>query len=122
MIQAPFSSLCISVISEGELLFGLASVPQAVRLQHAVREFLLRIEVLPWGREAAEHYGALRAELQRKGREFGALDMLIAAHALATRSVLVTNDHAFRHVPGLTAEDWTKQTSVQRRSNLNEAW
>jgi tRNA(fMet)-specific endonuclease VapC len=108
LIQAPFSSLCISAISEGEVLFGLASVPHAVQLQQTVHEFLVRIEVLPWEREAAQRYGALRAELQRTGRVFGALDMLIAAHAQAASAVLVTNDRAFRHVPGLVIEDWTQ--------------
>jgi len=108
MIQVPFASVCLSAISEGKLLFGLAARPQSIWLQQTVRAFLLRIEVLPWDHEAAEHNGVLRAELQRSGRVLGAVDMLIAAHALAANAVLVTQDRAFRHVPGLVIEDWTQ--------------
>jgi tRNA(fMet)-specific endonuclease VapC len=35
------------------------------------------------------------------------MDTLIAAHALAIGAALVTNDQAFRDVPGLTVEYWT---------------
>jgi tRNA(fMet)-specific endonuclease VapC len=107
VIQVPTTSLRVSAISEGELLFGLERRPNSLRLHQTVREFLLRIEVLSWGHEEAEYYGVLKAQLQRDGRNFGELDMLIAAQALATNSVLVTNVRAFRQVPGLTIEDWT---------------
>jgi len=38
----------------------------------------------------------------------GNLDMMIAAHALAAETVLVTSDRDFRRVGGLTIEDWSK--------------
>jgi predicted nucleic acid-binding protein len=38
---------------------------------------------------------------------FGSLDMLIAAHALAVGAVLVTNDRAFSQIAQLQIEDWT---------------
>jgi tRNA(fMet)-specific endonuclease VapC len=50
---------------------------------------------------------ALRAALEAAGTPLGGMDTLIAAHALAIGATLVTNDHAFQHVPGLTVEDWT---------------
>jgi predicted nucleic acid-binding protein len=34
-------------------------------------------------------------------------DLWIAATALSLGAVLVSNDQAFSHVPGLTVEDWT---------------
>ena len=37
-------------------------------------------------------YGTVRAELQRKGRPIGSLDPLIAAHAVALDTVLVTHN------------------------------
>jgi tRNA(fMet)-specific endonuclease VapC len=97
----------ISVITEAEMLFGLAKMPEAKALESAIREFLSEIAILPWDSEAARHYAHLRAGLQRAGKTLGAMDMLIAAHALAEDAVLVTNDAAFRRISHLKTEDWT---------------
>jgi len=104
---APMSALCISVITEGELLFGLAKRPAAKRLHLAVRELLRCVDVLPWNSDAAARYGTVRAAMERAGKNLSPLDMLIAAHALQMEATLVTNDQVFRHVAGLHIEDWT---------------
>ncbi|TWB58551.1 type II toxin-antitoxin system VapC family toxin [Nitrospirillum viridazoti] len=104
----PMSALAVSAITEGELLFGLARRPEAVRLGAGVRELLLRVDVLPWDSHVAEVYGVLRSHMAGSGRSLAPLDMLIAAHARAVDAVLVTNDQAFRQVPNLAIEDWAK--------------
>lgn len=106
VVGVPMASLCISSITEGELLYGLAKRPDATRLQQAVRELLRRVDVLAWDRATAQRYGVIRAEMERRGKVLGSLDLLIAAHAMATGRVLVTNDRAFRQVEGLPLEDW----------------
>ena len=93
-------------------MFGLAKLPDAKRLNRAVMEFLRRVETLPWDSAVMERYGKLRADMEKQGRMLGSLDMLIAAHALETDSVLVTNDAAFGRVAGLTVEDWTINKST----------
>lgn len=100
-------NLCISTITEAELLFGVRRRPEAHRVNEMVFSFIGGIEVLSFDRAAAESYGRLRAEMQRIGKSLTSLDMLIAAHALSLGATLVTSDAAFRHVPGLTVEDWS---------------
>ena len=88
------------------MLFGLAKKPDALRLGEGVREFLRHVEILPWTSAAAQVYGALRARLEGEGIPLGALDTLIAAHAMAEDAILVTRDKALVRTPGLTVEDW----------------
>ena len=57
VVAVPMTALCISVITEGELLFGLAKRLDAKRLHASVREFLKRVDVLPWDSATAERYG-----------------------------------------------------------------
>ncbi|MHB1749112.1 MAG: PIN domain-containing protein [Acidithiobacillus sp.] len=107
IVAVPMASLCISAITEGELLFGLAKRPVAKRLHVAVREFLRRVDVLPLDSSTAEHYGIVRADMERRGRILASLDLLIATHALSVDAVLVTNDRAFSQMADLKVEDWT---------------
>ena len=107
VVAVAMTDLCLSAVTEGELKFGLAKRPEARRLHVAVSELLKRIVVLPWDSAAAGRYGLLRAELEHQGRPLGPLDLLIAAHAQAAGSVLVTHDRAFANAAGLALEDWT---------------
>jgi tRNA(fMet)-specific endonuclease VapC len=107
VVAVPMASLCISAITEGELQFGLAKRPDAKRLHHVVQEFLLRVDVLPWDSTVAKQYGMVRAGLEQKGKILSPLDLQIAAHAISVDAVLVSNDQAFRQIPGLMLEDWT---------------
>ena len=102
----PIDQLCVSAVTQGELLYGLARKPGASNLQIAVRAFLLRVDVLAWGSAAAMRYGVLRAGLEAAGTPLGGNDTLIAAHALAEGAVLVTNDRAFARVQALVVENW----------------
>ena len=65
LVATPMASLCISSITEGELLFGLAKRPEASRLHLAERELLRRVDVLPWSSATAERNGVVRAEMAR---------------------------------------------------------
>lgn len=98
-------SVCISVITLGEMMYGLRKRPGQVR-ERLAREFLVRVEVLPWTESVAECYGALRPDLSSRGITLGPLDMQIAAHAKAEKCVLVTDDKAFGQVPELAIVNW----------------
>lgn len=107
VVAVPMAALCMSSITEAELLFGLAKRPAAKRLHAIVRELLQRVDVLPWDHAAAERYGITRADLVRKGKILAPLDLLISTHALSMGAILVTSDSVFAQVPDLVVEDWT---------------
>lgn len=100
-------SFCISVITEAELLFGLARRQVNADLRRIVEGFLRTAVIRPWTSVCAEHYAHLRTELEASGKPLAPMDLLIAAHALAEACTLVTADRAFAHVPGLKTLDWT---------------
>jgi tRNA(fMet)-specific endonuclease VapC len=109
LVALPIHDVSISAVTQGELIYGLAKRGNPAALSALVHEFLIRVDVLPWTGEVANVYGALRASCAQRGVSLGALDMMIAAHAMATGAVLVTRDKAFTHVEhGLKVEDWTQ--------------
>lgn len=107
----PMGSIFVSVVTQAELLYGVARKVYPKALASLIREFLLRVEVLPWDGEAATVYGDLRSSCAASGITLGALDMMIAAHAVAAKATLVTHDQAFSLIPGgvLVVEDWIIQ-------------
>lgn len=109
VVAVPITTLCISAITQGELLFGLAKRPDATALHEAVRELLRRLDVLPWDAATAEVCGPARAAAQREGKVLAPMDLLIGSHALSINAVLVTNDRAFAQLPDLAIEDWTDE-------------
>jgi tRNA(fMet)-specific endonuclease VapC len=108
LLEVPMSEVGISVITEAELRFGVARLPQATKLRIVVEEFLMRVEVLVWDSAAAQQYASLRASLEAHGEPMGNLDLMIAAQALAAGAILVSSDRVFRRVKGLEIEDWSK--------------
>lgn len=100
--------IVVSAVTEGELRYGLAKRDYPPRLTELVRQFLLRVDVLPWDDAAAQAYGDLRASCEAKGVTVAPLDMMIASHAVAAGATLVTRDKIFMRVPApLKVEDWS---------------
>nr|WP_316638799.1 type II toxin-antitoxin system VapC family toxin [uncultured Roseateles sp.] len=97
--------LCISVVVQCELLFGLQRVA-STRWKARYEEAMILLQVLPLDEAVCAPYASLRAQLERAGTPIGANDSLIAAHALALGATLVTADAEFQRVPGLTVENW----------------
>ena len=104
--QERLGNIGISCVTAAELAFGVAKSGSA-RNREALEMFLAPLEVLPFDAAAIWHYGELRAGLERRGQLIGALDTMIAAHALASNTILVTNNtREFARVPGLRLENW----------------
>lgn len=72
-----------------------------------VEDFCSRLEVLAYGAKAAQHYGSIRAVLERQGQTIGVNDLHIAAHARSEGLTLVTNNmREFERVEALQLENW----------------
>lgn len=107
LASLPMADIVISAITEGELLYGLARRGYPKALSERVRQFLMRVDVLPWDHEVTKTYGDLRASCDARGIGLGPLDMMIAAHAVATDATLVTRDSAFGNVAApLKVDRW----------------
>ena len=100
--------LCISVVTYAELMHGVEKSHAVEKNRIAMSLFLSAITVLDFDGEAAEAYGQIRAELERKGTPIDPMDLLIAGHARSQGLILVTNNtREFARVTGLRIEDWT---------------
>lgn len=101
-----FGQLAISSITGAELAFGVAK-SGSPRNQQALDKFLAPLDILPFDETAMRRYGDVRSQLERAGTPIGALDLLIASHALALDATLVTNNlREFQRVVGLRLENW----------------
>lgn len=100
--------MCISAVTYAELMHGVEKSRAADKNRIALSLFLSPLTILDFSVRAAEEYGKIRAELERRGTPIGTMDLQIAGHARAERLVLVTNNtKEFLRVEGLAAENWT---------------
>jgi tRNA(fMet)-specific endonuclease VapC len=96
----------LSALSLAELQRGLYRDPAFTAIRSARLEVLLRaIPVIPFDAAAAEAYGRIIAQCGwTRGRDY---DRMIAAHAISSGLVLVTNNTAdFSDIPGLQLANW----------------
>lgn len=102
------SSVCMSVMTRAELMYGLKRLRPDHRLHVGVRGFLKIVRALPWDIEAADYYADIRHQLVTTGQPIGEIDMMIAAHSLSAGATLVTNN--LRHYKCVQAplmlENW----------------
>jgi tRNA(fMet)-specific endonuclease VapC len=105
--EAGPGALAVSTVVLAELLYGAERHPNAAAISREIRDLVSRLDVIPWDEGAAEHYGSLRAALEKKGRPLDAMDLMIAAHARSRGATLVSNDvRHFRKVEGLLVANW----------------
>jgi tRNA(fMet)-specific endonuclease VapC len=99
-------NVCTSIIVAAELRYGCAK-SGSKRLLDAVEDLLGEIEVLAFDVPANADYGAIRSTLEAAGKPIGSNDFLIAAHAYASGTTIVTaNANEFKRVRGLKVENW----------------
>jgi len=105
--QAQVSEIGVSSTTLSELEYGVMKSAKSEQNKLALVQFIAPIEISAYDDVAAQHYGVIRAHLERQGTPIGSLDMLIAAHALSQNSVLITNNESeFKRVSNLRIENW----------------
>jgi tRNA(fMet)-specific endonuclease VapC len=99
--------MAISSITLAELFHGAEKSSRCAENLTVIDDFTSRLEVLPYTPKTAQHYGSIRAALERNGETVGVNDLHIAAHARSEGLVLVTNNlRGFERVPALETENW----------------
>lgn len=99
----------LSVITYGELIYGANKSSQRAAALERLHQLVNLLPALPLPTDAGDAYGTIRAQLQTKGELIGNNDLWIAAHAVASGLVLVTdNEREFRRISGLKVQNWAK--------------
>ena len=99
--------MAMSAVTLAELLHGAEKSSRPADNLLVVEDFSSRLEVLAYGAKAAQHYGSIRAALERAGTPIGVNDLHIAGHARSEGLVLVTNNvRELERVPALQLENW----------------
>ncbi len=105
--KLPPGSVAMSVITYGELQFGVQKSAKPKESQRILAQLVELIPALAMDETVSMQYGKIRQHLQASGKPIGNNDLWIAAHALAKKLILVTNNLAeFKRVPGLRLENW----------------
>jgi tRNA(fMet)-specific endonuclease VapC len=89
------SVLCISAVTEAEVRYGMAKRSLSRVRCAAIEGLFANLQILPWGSDEALAYAQVRVKLEAHGITVAAMDMLIAAQAVATGAVLVSGDKIF---------------------------
>ncbi len=106
-LQLEVGDICISSITYAELVHGVEKSQAREKNRLALTIFLSEIQIMPFDDLAAQVYGKVKTDLQKKGTMIGPFDILIAAHAKSLDLVLITNNtREFARVEGLELEDW----------------
>ena len=103
------AEICISSVTYAELVHGVEKSQAIEKNRLALALLLANIEILDFDAAAAESYGKVRAELEKKGTPIGPLDMMIAGHAMSLNYTVVTNNtKEFSRVKDLKLENWAE--------------
>jgi tRNA(fMet)-specific endonuclease VapC len=105
----PPGSTAISVITYGELVYGVQKSPDPHKAMMILEELTALIPVVPMAIDVAKTYGVIRSDLAARGELIGNNDLWIAAHAKSLEVILVTNnENEFQRVEGLIIENWAR--------------
>ena len=103
-------SVVICPTVRGEILYGLARLPEGRRRQDLTKQALALFAMVtcePTPESAGDAYASIKRTREQQGLPLDENDLWIAATASALNATLVTRDSDFRSIEGLTTVDWT---------------
>jgi len=99
----------VSSVTYAEMVHGVEKSAAVEKNRLALSMLLANIEILDFDVDAADCYGKIRADLEKKGTPIGPLDMMIAGHAQSRGYTVVTNNvKEFSRVSNLKIENWAE--------------
>ena len=109
-------NILLSSVVTFELWYGVAKSQRIEANTQRLEAFLAGpLEWAPFDDQDAREAGAIRAELEAKGRPIGAYDVVVAGQARRHGATLVTsNVREFERVAGLKWEDWAAARTRHR--------
>jgi tRNA(fMet)-specific endonuclease VapC len=99
LAKLPVGQVSISSVTLAEIEYGIQRRGKPQALLNALAQVLRHMDVLPWDAHAASCYGELCSSLESQGINLSDFDMMIAAHAVALKTIVVSRDKAFANIP-----------------------
>ena len=102
-----FRQTAVSKPALAELFHGVFASRRPAENMRKLRALLGEVSIVPFDAAAAETYGRIRDDLDRRGQPIGEMDLLIGSVAVTHGATLVThNTRHFARIDGLRVEDW----------------
>jgi tRNA(fMet)-specific endonuclease VapC len=106
-LQGARIGICVPVLAE--LNYGVENSATRDKNMQRLITGISRLPVWPFDRKAAAEFGRIFADLRRRGKVIGIIDMMTAAIAKTLgNTTIVSTDSDFQAIPGIDVEDWTK--------------
>ena len=104
------AALKISIVTLMELYYGAYKSQKVASNIGKIKRIEDAVEIIALGRESAEIFAMLKADLEKSGIPLDDFDLILAACALSHNLVLVTNNvKHFQRIQGLKFENWAKE-------------
>jgi predicted nucleic acid-binding protein len=100
----------ISIVTLMELYYGAYKSQNVASNLGKIKRIEEALEIVSLGRESAEIFAMLKADLEKAGTPLDDFDLILAACALSHDLILVTNNvKHFRRIQGLKMENWARE-------------
>ncbi len=107
LLATPPGEIAIPAVVVFELEVGIGKSTSPRKRIAQLHEITSLVNITSFGQPEAKSAAAIRIKLEKKGIPIGPYDILIAASAMANKSILVThNKKEFERIEALKIEDW----------------